>query len=293
MAEEKKKDAFADYLEKCVRSLRERDHLAHSASLESDEEVRRLYDILEIKSSRHRHYRHYLGEDRARQILSERAIYLTDGSSWNDKFDRDRFNPSLLTTKKRFGACMSYSSSENIAMWMLYGGRDGKGAMIDFDEKTLKSAKYNAAFECGYFDKGDFVPCEKLDSKDVIFSLVDVSYFRLIKDGDMAFEMKRSAEGERWVGVTEELWNTMSPLSKHESWSFEQEVRFVASINRDALGKHPSRIKCIRIPLQLEDNFEDERVFSSPISDGGSFRDSELSGTVDWDLCKGCSYKRP
>lgn len=293
MPEEKKKDAFADYLEKCVRSLRERDYLAHSASLEADEELRLLYDKLEIKSSRHRHYRHYLGEDRARHILSERAIYLTDGSNWNDKFDRERFNPSLLTSEKRFGACMSYSSSENIAMWMLYGGRDGKGAMIDFDEKTLKSANNNAVFECGHFNKGAFVPCEELDSKDVSLSLVDVTYFRLNKDGDMPFEMKRPAEGERWVGVTEGLWSTMSPLSKHESWSFEQEVRFVATINRDALGRHPSRIKCIRIPLQFEDNFEDERVFSSPISDEGSFRDSELSGTVDWDLCRGCSFKRP
>lgn len=292
MPKEKKKDAFADYLEKFVRSLRERDYLVHSAALESDEELRCLYDQLGKKSSRHRHYRHYLGEDRARQILSERAIYLTDGSSWNDTFDRERFNPSLLASEKRFGACMSYSSSENIAMWMLYGGRDGKGAMIDFDEKTLRSANNNTSFECGYFDEGVFVPCKELNSKDVSFNLVDIIYFRLIKDSDMQLEMKRPAEGERWVGVTKELWSTMSPLSKHDSWSFEQEVRFIASINIDLLGKHRSKIKCIKIPLQFEDNFEDERVFSSPISNEGSFRDSELSGTVDWDLCKGCSYKR-
>lgn len=55
---------------------------------------------------------------------------------------------------QKFGICLSAATSESIAMWMLYGGMDGNGAMINFDKKTLRSAMSGDEYECGFFDEG-------------------------------------------------------------------------------------------------------------------------------------------
>lgn len=97
---------------------------------------RQIVEWLEERGSRHRNYRYYSSRSRIENILSESAIYCTDGSSWNDLRDREAFNPPG-SQEKRFGLCLSFSSTESVAMWMLYSGSDRDGAMIDFDKRAL------------------------------------------------------------------------------------------------------------------------------------------------------------
>ena len=84
-------------------------------------------------------------------------------------------------------------------------------------------------------------------------------------------------------------FNGIEQIAKHQSWSYESEVRLVATISKlDLVGK-ASHVKCIKIPIDFDDAFVAGRVFDSPVSDdGGHYRDSELRGTVDWNLCSGC-----
>lgn len=263
------------------------DVLRHSQSQEHFEEYRDVLSFLAGKGGMHREYKHYATRARIAGILRSGALYLTDGTSWNDKYDREHFNPSFMSTK-RFGACFSASSTESVAMWMLYGGMDGNGAMINFDRRTLQGAMGRESYECGWFGTdGKFECIVELPADRLSLRLVDVLYFQNHADGNVTVG-RPSIEGGRHV-MDGRAFNGIEQIAKHQSWSYENEVRLVATISKlDLVGK-ASHVKCVKIPIDFDDAFVAGRVFDSPVSDGGgNYRDSELRGTVDWNLCSGC-----
>ena len=263
------------------------DVLYHSQSQEHLEGYRDVLSFLADGGGMHREYKHYATRARIAGILGGGALYLTDGTSWNDKYDREHFNPSFMPTK-RFGACFSASSAESVAMWMLYGGMDGNGAMINFDRRTLQGAMGRESYECGWFDTaGKFQCLVELPADRLRLRLVDVLYFQNQADGNVAVG-RSSLEGGRHV-MSGRAFNGIEQIAKHQSWSYENEVRLVATIDKlDLVGK-VSHVKCVKIPIDFDDAFVAGRVFDSPVSDNeGNCRDSELRGTVDWNLCSGC-----
>lgn len=263
------------------------DVLRHSQSQEHFEEYKDVLSFLAGRGGMHREYKHYATRARIAGILRSGALYLTDGTSWNDKYDREHFNPSFMSTK-RFGACFSASSTESVAMWMLYGGMDGNGAMINFDRRTLQGAMGRESYECGWFGTdGKFECIVELPADRLSLRLVDVLYFQNHADGNVTVG-RPSIEGGRHV-MDGRAFNGIEQIAKHQSWSYENEVRLVATISKlDLVGK-ASHVKCVKIPIDFDDAFVAGRVFDSPVSDGGgNYRDGELRGTVDWNLCSGC-----
>ncbi len=261
--------------------------LYHSQLQEHLEGYRDVLSFLADRGGMHREYKHYATRARIAGILGSGALYLTDGTSWNDKYDREHFNPSFMSTK-RFGACFSASSTESVAMWMLYGGMDGNGAMINFDRRTLQGAMGRESYECGWFGTdGKFECIVELPADRLSLRLVDVLYFQNHADGNVTVG-RPSIEGGRHV-MDGRAFNGIEQIAKHQSWSYENEVRLVATISKlDLVGK-ASHVKCVKIPIDFDDAFVAGRVFDSPVSDGGgNYRDSELRGTVDWNLCSGC-----
>lgn len=261
--------------------------LYHSQLQEHLEGYRDVLSFLADRGGMHREYKHYATRARIAGILGGGALYLTDGTSWNDKYDREHFNPSFMSTK-RFGACFSASSTESVAMWMLCGGMDGNGAMINFDRRTLQGAMGRESYECGWFGTdGKFECIVELPADRLSLRLVDVLYFQNHADGNVTVG-RPSIEGGRHV-IDGRAFNGIEQIAKHQSWSYENEVRLVATISKlDLVGK-ASHVKCVKIPIDFDDAFVAGRVFDSPVSDGGgNYRDSELRGTVDWNLCSGC-----
>lgn len=259
----------------------------YSQSQESLEGYRDVLAFLAYKGGTHREFKHYATRARIASILRSGALCLTDGTSWNDKYDREHFNPSFMDTK-RFGACFSASSAESVAMWMLYGGMDGNGAMINFDRRTLQNAMSRESYECGCFGSdGKFRCLMELPADRLKLCLVDALYFQNHADGTVTVG-RPWLEGGRQV-VSNRVFNGIGQIAKHQSWSYENEVRLVVTISKCYLEDKTSRAKCVKIPIDFDDAFVAGRAFDSPVSDdGGSYRDSELRGTVDWDLCSGC-----
>lgn len=261
--------------------------LAHTASSEHLESYESIVRYLSDKGSNRRNYRHYASRERVESILDDSAFYLTDGSSWNDKYDRSSFNP-YFSPYKRFGICFSATTTESIAMWMLYGGIDGNGAMINFDKKTLVAAASASEYECGYFDENrEFSSVMTLSAGAIDFRLIDVLYF-----GEAGGDGRRTVEriGDRnKANISSDTLVSISPIAKHEAWSYESEVRLVAAIDKRYLAGDASKITAIKIPFQQPENLIKGRVFDSPVaSTRGEYRDSMLQGTVDWDLCSTC-----
>lgn len=264
------------------------DVLCHSQSQEHLEGYKDVLAFLADRGGMHREYKHYATRARIAGILRDSALYLTDGASWNDKYDREHFNPFFMSTK-RFGACFSASSTESVAMWMLYGGMDGNGAMINFDRRTLQGAMGRESYECGWFGTdGRFQCLMELPADRLRLCLVDILYFQNHADGNVTVG-RSSLEGGRHV-MSGRAFNGIGQIAKHRSWSYENEVRLVATISRLDLAGKESRIKCVKIPIDFDGSFVADRVFDSPVSDDeGNYRDSELRGTVDWNLCSGCA----
>lgn len=266
--------------------------LYHAESSEHLDEYQQILSYLSGKGSNHRDYRHYATRDRVRSILDGSAIYLTDGSNWNDKSDRKRFNPQA-SGYKRFGVCLSSSTEESVAMWMLYGGTDGNGAMINFDKGTLQRAMSAESYEFGQFVNGVFEPQLTLPAMDVRFALMEVLYYKRRDKSDDEVVVMRSMGNDRQVQLPLDVLGRIDEITKYSSWSYEQEVRLVAVVDKLSLGIQGSDIKCVRVPLDLSEDFISQRVYNSPVSDGKTmYRASELQGTVEWDLCGNCVLKK-
>lgn len=261
--------------------------LAHAVSTEHLDSYESIIRYLSTKGSNRKNYRHYASRERVKSILDNSVFYLTDGSNWNDKYDRDNFNP-YFSSYKRFGICLSATTSESIAMWMLYGGIDGNGAMINFDKKTLVTAASASEYECGYFDENKEFSCVMtLDAGAIDFRLIDVLYFGVARD-DGRRTVERIGDKNK-ASISADNLESISQIAKHEAWSYETEVRLVAAIDKLTLAGNASKITAIKIPFQQSENLVKERVFDSPVaSTRGEYRDSMLQGTVDWDLCSGC-----
>lgn len=170
---------------------------------------------------------------------------------------------------------------------MLYGGVKGNGAMIDFDRTTLLNAMGRDSYECGRFDKGHFQCLKTLPPEKLNLRLVDVLYFERREDDVVA--LGRPSRKEKGQVLDCRAFDGIAEITKHRSWSYEEEVRLVATVSRLDLGGRPSDITCIKIPIAVEEDFVSKHVFDSPAcGDGGMYLESELYGTVDWNLCAGC-----
>ena len=260
--------------------------MGYGKSAEHTKEFQNILEHLNYTGSRRKNYRHYGPIGRIRAILTESCLYLTDGSNWNDRYDREHFNPDQ-SDDKRFGTCFSATTGESIAMWMLYGGIDGNGAMINFDKKTLYSATLHDEYECGFFKDDTFISIERIAASEIDFKLVDVLYF-----GDIAQDKKMTIQrvgDDKKTRITTEAFRFISPVAKHEAWKYENEVRLVATVRKLVLGAREPEITAIKVPFTHSKDFINSRVFNSPIADSsGMYRDSLLRGTVEWDLCSNC-----
>ena len=262
-----------------------------STQIQQSEEYREILKYLDSKGRRHRNLRHYAPRTRIASIINNKALYLTDGSCWNDKTDRERFNPHNSSVK-RYGICLSATTNESIAMWMLYGGMDGNGSMINFNGRVFEAAASADKYDCGYFSNGEFICTKIIEAADVVFNLIDVLYSNAKDDHDNREKMTVVRVGEnRKVQISERTFQWIRPITKHEAWSYESEVRFIAQVDKSILGEKCPEISAIRIPLTFDEDFS-EKIFDSPVSDGkGVYCASALRGTVDWDLCFGCPVR--
>lgn len=243
--------------------------------------------------SNHISYKHYGSQRRISSILNNMTLYLSDGSEWNDKVDGSRFN-SASDRLKRFGICFSWSQSESIAMWMLYGGRGKDGAMIDFTSQAIQPP-INGRIALGHFINGEtFKTVLELPVHEIQFSLIDVLYVDMNNRRNSEKVLKLRPSGQNsYIALANSLTDSLpQSVIKSKAWEYEQEVRLIASVSKSALGSYVSAITHLKFPLDPLAVERKVKVYRSPLCNAPeNYRPSALTGTVDWDLCKGCDEK--
>lgn len=214
-------------------------------------------------------------------------LFLSDGKNWNDIKDRERLN-SNESDYQNFALCLSYSYSENVAMWMLYAR---KGCMIKYKKEfVLKILETDKIF-VGYLDKSQFVTCKELGTDKFEIELFDMIYYGEPKseDKEKYYYIKRSTDVERKYdkSIVEEL----TYQKKEIPWAYENECRIVIKIKKADLPDVSNDKKLI-VAIPFSEDLNEEQVVASPngTDTNGKYAQGELAKKIQFNICEGCNF---
>lgn len=247
-----------------------------------------LLGFLSYKSKHHHSYKWYLKYEYAKNMLDTGSFYISDGNGWNDPNDRlSQINYKL------YGLCLSFSTSENVAMWMLYAEKSLNGAMFDFSQSQITLLRnVSQIYLCDYDeDNKKYIKKQKLVKEDDFYvESSDVLYCDKQHDG--YFTIKRS--DYRCADVEEETINSINEYQRKEyAWNYENEIRLIFKIKKSSILKEAENCKFIKVEMDdIGIRVNEIKKVCAPNFMGSTpsgFAKSNLK--ISWDLCKKCKEK--
>ena len=241
-----------------------------------------LSEGLRQNGAQHRCYDMYTSMERALGVLLNGEIFLSNGEKWNDVNDRH-----LMDIKKAYALCLSCSTRENIAMWMLYGAEHGKkGAMLKLYPSIMKELVEVDTIELGKFkEDGTFSAKYVLENKkDFVAYLTDVVYTDQCRGGKV-----RITEGGYHITVDESMLEDPKVFHKNYAWSYEKECRYVIKLKEKwNVTAKKEGLTFVRVKMSNSSikKMSEDRLVRSPVYSGGVAFGvcSALLGDVDWNL---------
>ena len=239
----------------------------------------KLLSYLEETARKHLHYKCYTKYAFLKNWIEEKGLFLDVGDGWNDVEDRERFiaaNPDGTN----FGKCFTFSKSENVAMWMLYGGLHQSGVMIDYAAMELHELVDSIKeVELGYWNGDRFECKEVLHEGEFTPIFTDMLYCAREENGQ--YTVKRS--DARCEHVPTSCIQELGWRQKSFPWAYENECRLLISVNRK-FGKE-IKTACIRAEKLYRATEQKERIYRAPNSIRSEFKPSTLQARMDWTLC--------
>lgn len=244
-----------------------------------------LVTYLSQKAVHHKYYKYYAPKHYIDTILREEAVFLSDGENWNDVRDKERLNDD--NRYKRFALCLSYSCSENVAMWMLYAGNDG--CMIDYPQKVITAILNSDCVYAGAFSRetGTFETQISIGLDGFRIDAYDVVYFaEAKKEPNTFYYVKRSDESSS--EFRRDIIEKLSYQKKTLPWSYENECRIVVSVDKQKYKKI-AQIHSLKITMPKGIQKElINRTYQSPNSNVLEYQPSKMAGLINWNLCEHC-----
>jgi len=251
----------------------------------------RLSAYLSSKSLGHTCFKVYTTQKSLDYRVQEDALFLSTGGNWNDTRDRDAFNPQNGESLK-FGACFSFSKSESVAMWMLYGGVQHTGVMIDYRQRHMKQILSNTELvHLGVWDRDMdcFIPIQAIGKDQFQFRLMDILYMSYTEGLSTGCQIWRSDETIKLPNI--KIIKEANCLTKTSPWRYENECRLILTVPRNILKDSKINSAKITLPGIYSELFDEGRVYASPEYQGShSLTKSALESQIAWDLCYSCSH---
>ena len=247
-----------------------------------------LVGYLKFKALSHNYYKRYTVYERLENWLEDSSLYLSDGNNWSDSDDKVRLNPHESEVKN-FCACFTFSKSENVAMWMLYGGMQQDGVMIDFTPTEIIRLLSTEELSLGFWSEGRFVTVQNVTRQDFVIELSDVLYCDHLNDDSTT--IKRS--DARQEAIPRDNLTGLAWREKSYPWFFENECRLVVTIPKSLLTD--DRIDTVRIKADklYAQAIKNQRIYHSPNSERKQYFPSTLRNHMRWNLCEGnCPNKK-
>lgn len=248
-----------------------------------------LKQYLICKAQNHNSYKYYASREKIETIIKSGCIYLSNGNNWNDIIDRSNFN-SPNAKYQNFGLCLSYSKSENIAMWMLYSGNEG--LMINYDKAIITHILSTQKILLGYFDKNDhtFKCRQVLKKPNFEIFIIDMLYHGEYLKEETCY-VKRSDEINKKFDA--KLIANATYYVKALPWSYENECRIVVSIPRELIEDSCISDVAINLPYELSAKLP-KNVYESPNVANIAYNPSAMSNKMSWKLyldCPNCKHR--
>jgi len=247
-----------------------REYVSDSAELRS---------YLLAKAAGHRHFKAYMKMPYAAGVMNDHVMYLTAGDNWNDTRDREQMkNPCAFST------CFSYAESENVAMWMLYGGEGGKtGGMVDYPKKVIRDLLNAKSLRLGRLNSKGFICDAELTAESFRMELIDVLYVDHPYEEKKTYRINRADE---FASITCETLTESDIILKSYPWHYERECRMTLRIYGcdDLIAQKGCNAVQLTIPKADRKLL---RLYASPVYQGEKpegAADSALKGEVDWEL---------
>lgn len=247
---------------------------------------RELLAWLTDKGKKHDCYKYYSKTEYIQAILDDHRVILSDGRNWNDVKDRKRFMDTSDGYKK-FGLCLSFSRSENVAMWMLYAR---SGCMINYPNSVVEEIWNAKSVAIGKFQNNTFVATRNLKPDDFQITVTDVIYYGE-SDSEKDYYVRRSSDVNR--SYKRQIVDKLTYQKKEMPWMYENECRIVLSVKENLLSEE-EQFAAISFSEKEAAKLKG-RVFRSPNSGdsgGKMFQPGELAGKIEWDVCSGCELRQ-
>lgn len=206
-----------------------------------------LKEYMKERQYEHSYYYHYTSLKNIESILENKELWISCVDGFNDTKDKKQFEGQ---EKEYYSFCFSTGVSENLPLWYLYGGIDGKGGRIRFTKNTVneyifddtenaKELNFNPNIKCvlaqkkdGEIKRKESITLKVAETMDIEFR--DVLYYsnnnekiRLKYNTMTNYDMlKDSAE------KLEKDWNH---FLKGLIWYYEKETRLLIHLKGEAL----------------------------------------------------------
>jgi len=257
--------------------------------------------MLKVNGRSHINYKMYTSMQKALDFALTGTIILSDGSVWNDMEDREQ-----MQNKKIFAKCMSFSTRENVANWMLYGDQLGKnGAMINLKKAAIDEILNTSTVSIAEVYSNKIEEKRVLSKNDNEFEIfmTDIVYCDENKTKDSVsityYDKSRDLKCH--------LFENRDIFKKKYEWAYEKETRLVVRPFEEA-SKYIEELKkkaepkeekteeektkeekpyiAIIVNVSKKNRNDASRIVHSPVFKGGVFygKPSELTGNVDWNL---------
>lgn len=188
----------------------------------------------------HTEYNHYTDLKTIDNILKKRELWISDVRAFNDKKDTEQFEDRLC-----FSLCFSTGVNENLSLWYLYSGIDGKGGCISFEKKKIRQLIENAKYKLYKFkdNKEPKEICDIEKGKNANIDFADVLYFseeypsKKREEENMA--LKYNTMTNYNIPKKEFLKFKENNMGKLKSliWYYEKETRLLIELTDENLKK--------------------------------------------------------
>ena len=247
-----------------------------------------LEAYLSTKATNHNSYKHYTRFSTAQKIMENGKLLLTDGDRWNDCCDKEQLN-SASYDKKYFAACFSFSISESVAMWTLYGGAHSDGAVLSLLPTDMAQIMRAKEVDLCRRAGGHYERIRTLEPSEFDMWLTDVLYTGDNKKGQ--FTIRRSDERvdlATWVDLAraDGLTGIHPYYWKGCPWSYENEVRLVVGVPRELLGTKTNDY-ALKVGLQKSSSELEKKMVVLQRRETALFcTQSRLGHQMSWNLCR-------
>ena len=275
-----------------------------------------IVDYLEGREYTHSNYFHYTRLETAKKIISNGEVWLSNVSGINDEHDKEQFGDTE-EQRQYFVFCFSTGVNENLPMWYLYAGLEGKGVRLEVKPTYIKNILSRGTFdlfETGEGEKRGNSLMSLQRDVNMDLSFYDVLYSKRSSSGN-DYDLKyNTLSNYNKINADEmnKYKDQRRGFSKDIVWYYEKETRLLIRLHDDVLKLMKAGKKYVVVWKPGDDFIDNMRIMMGPDVDERELvetiagepvlikhllktkriTNSEYAGLVHLSPCVRCEYKK-